>query len=179
MSETPITEDQYREWFVTGYDTDVADTGDAGAAVAKSRDARAHAYADAVEAGDLPAHRMDLVDQGRDLFDRFVTPERERRRTAMRGSAGHLVDALRGDTVLGAEDPVLARAYPLGTGLDKTLNRWTAEDWRAASTERYRNAASVTAAAREFDGSAETIITALQERGLTTTGELFAPPPIA
>lgn len=163
-----------KEWFIEQFDRFVSAASNDGSEVEKSRDALAHAYSDAVESGQAERWRDDLTTEGRVLFDRFVKPAREQRKSSMRRSAQELVDALNGETILGVQDPRLDQAYPLGDGRDKTLRYWTAEDWRAATTERYRNAAAVTAAAKEFDEAADQITRALISHGVNTTGELFA-----
>ena len=169
-----MNEKDFRDWLTSKFDAYVTDSGDDGSTVEKSRDAIAHAYSDAVETGDLGRWKSDLVTEGRALFDRFVKPVREQRKSAMRRDAEYLVDALNDETALGRDDPALAQAFPLGDGRDKTLRFWTAEDWRTATTERYRNAAAVTEAARRFDEAADLIVRALTGRGVNTTGDLFA-----
>lgn len=163
----------FRNWFVDQFDTFVTEN-DEGVELEKSRDAVAHAYADAVEAGDIARWDADTTSEGRGLFDRLVKPVREQRKSTMRSDAQYLVDALNGDTILGRDDPALSQAYPLGDGRDKTLRFWTAEDWRSAVTERYRNAAAVTEAARRLDELADRIVAALVSHGVNTTGDLFA-----
>ncbi len=161
-------------WFIEQFDRFVTDNGDDGATVEKSRDAVAQAYVDGVESGQFARWASELKDEGRALFDRLVKPVREQRKSTMRRDAEYLADTLAGETVLGEADPVLDQAFPLGDGRDKTLRFWTAEDWRTAVTERYRNAAAVTEAARRFDESADAIVRAMTGRGVKTTGELFS-----
>lgn len=163
----------HKEWFVEAYDRHVSESGNYGSAVEKSRDATAHAYADAVEAGEQERYAPDLVSEGRALFDQFVKPERDRRKSSMRRSMEYLLDALNDGTILGVDDPSLAMAFPLGDGRDKTLAHWTAEDWRAATTERFRNAAKVTEAASDFDEQAEKIVRFMQDRQAATVASLF------
>lgn len=163
-----------KSWFIEQFDAFVTSSNDDGAPLEKSRDAVAQAYVDGVESGELPRWQSELKDEGRALFDRLVKPVREQRKSSMRKDAEYLVDALNDATVLGESDPVLDQAFPLGDGRDKTLRYWTRDDWRAAATERYRNAAAVTEAARRFDEAAELIAQALASRGVNTTGALFA-----
>ncbi len=163
-----------KQWFVEQFDRYISSNTDDGAELAKSKDAVAHAYADAVESGEIERWQADVFTEGLALFDRHVKPIRERRKSAMRRDVEYLIDALKDGTMLGADDPVLNQAFPLGDGRDKTLRFWTAEDWRSATTERYRNAAAVTGAARRFDEElADLIVRALAGRGVNTTGDLF------
>lgn len=167
--------DNLRDWIIDRYDEFVGSEGDDGALVEKSRDAVAHAYADAVESGAISRPTVDLVTEGRSLFNSHAGRAREQRRVSMKNSAAHLLDALLGETVLGADDPALGLAYPLGDGTDKVLRLWTVDDWQAAKDERYRNAAAATGAAADFDSNvASEFIAALRKRGKRTTGDLFA-----
>lgn len=164
----------YREWFIRQFDEYIAGEV-AGSGVEKSRDGVAHAYNDAVEAGELKRQRSNLIDEGRELFNRYVLPAREARRNGIRTAAQPILDALNDDTILGLNDPVLSQAYPIGDGTDKTLRNWTVDDWTVSTNERYRNAARVTAAAKEYDEEVATpIIKALRRFERLTTGELLA-----
>lgn len=164
-----------REWFIETYDGFVSDSRDDGAALEKCRDAVATAYADAVESGTADRWTPDLVTEGRALFNQFIEPERERRRTSVKRSWRNLLDALSGETILGRDDPALALAYPIGDGTDKTLFYWTAEDFQAATMERFRNAAAATEAAAEFDREyASAFIAAMKRRNVAYFGALFA-----
>lgn len=160
-------------WFVEQFDAIVAAGGANGSVFEKSRDAVVHRYIDGLDSGEFDAYESDRVSETRGLFDRLVKPVRDHRKSSMRKSAEYLIDALNDATVLGNDDPALAQAFPLGNGRDKTLKFWTSDDWRAAATERYRNAAAVTEAARSFDALADLIAAALIRRGVNTTGDLF------
>lgn len=162
-----------KAWFIQKYDGVVADAGPEGAYLEKARDAVAQAYQDAIESGEILRWQAEIKDEGRALFDRLIKPVREHRKSSMRRDAKYLVDALNGQTVLSGDDPVLHSAFPIGDGRDKTLRLWTLDDWRSATTERYRNVAAVTAAAREFDEYADAISRALLARDVDTTGDLF------
>lgn len=163
------------EWVIGAYDKFVADHPDDGSPLEDSRDAIAAAYTKAVDSGDT-RWTLDLLAEGRLLFDRAVKPVRSGRRGSLVGDGKYLLSALNDETILGPNDPQLGQAYPLGMkdGRDKTLRHWTQEDWQQASLARYRNAAEVTKAAQEFDVevSAE-FIKAMRARGVAMTGELF------
>jgi hypothetical protein len=164
-----------RDWFIDTYDAAIDESADDGAELEKARDTVAHEYADAVTAGVQPRHSMSLVDEGRELFDTFIGPERKRRKSSMRDQVAYLLDAFEsGDDDGAYVDPILAHAYPLGDGRDKSLRYWTADDWTTATTERYRNAAKVTAAAADFDeNTAARAIAAMRARGVLRVGDLF------
>jgi hypothetical protein len=163
-----------REWFIRTYDAFISEAGEDGVALEKSRDALATAYADAVESG-ADRWTPDLVSEGRALFNQFVAPERERRRTSVKKSWRSFLDALNGDTILGRDDPALAHAYPIGDGSDKKLFFWTPEDFQTAAMERFRNAAAATEAAAEFDREYSSVfITAMKRRSVPYFGALFA-----
>lgn len=163
-----------KQWFLDAFDEFVESEGDGGAAREKSRDGVARRYEQAVENGEINRPREPLIDEGRALFDRHIGAEITRRRTSLRKSMDHLLDVLAGETVLGAGDPALHQAYPLGDGSDKTLGLWTPDDWQAATFERYRNAAEATRAASNFDERAQRFLVAMRQRGVRTTGDLFA-----
>ncbi|WP_415041428.1 hypothetical protein [Gordonia sp. (in: high G+C Gram-positive bacteria)] len=133
------------------YEKIVAES-DEGIAVKESRDRAATAYEEAIRRGELVRPDEDLYAEGLALYDRVVRPRRRGRTSALHNDVQTIVEALSGATILGADDPILNVAYPLGTpdGRDKVLAKWTAEDWRNATLTRYRNAAETTAAAQIF-----------------------------
>jgi len=162
-----------RQWFIDQYDHIVAEAGDDGSEVDKTKDAVMHKYADGVETGDIERYTTNVTAEARALFDQFVKPERDRRRNEMRKSVEYLLDALMDGTILGVNDPKLDLSYAVGDGRDKTLRLWTQDDWQSATTARYRNAAQVTKAASAFDDDATRIVHAMQARGVRKTGDLF------
>lgn len=166
MTDTP--------WIVDVYDEFVS-KNTTGCTVEQSRDAVAKAYVVAVEAGDMPRWLDDLETEGRQLFNRLVLPERERRKGTLVRQLEWIVDAILHATVLGDVDPMLDRAFPLGDGSDKALRHWTADDLTTAITERYRSAAATTAAAREFDRHAQDVKDLMYSRSATEIGGLLGP----
>lgn len=166
-----------KHWFIERFDSYVAGEGGQGAVLEKSRDSVAHAYASAVEAGEIDRRQPELVEEGRELFDRFIKPVRSQRRQSMLATVEDLLDALADRTILGADDPILRMSFPLGDGRDKQLNAWTRDDWSGAITERYRNAASVTSAAADFDAATQHIIDAFRQQDVRITGDLFTESP--
>lgn len=162
-----------REWFIEAFDRFIGSEGQDGAELEKSRDAVAQVYVDGVESGQIERWRDDITDEARALFDRWVKPERSRRRQTMLKSARAIVDALAGETILGPDDPILQLAFPLGDGRDKRLALWTEDDWSESSVERFRNAASVTSAAADYDLAVQEIRAAFRKRDASTTRDLF------
>ena len=161
------------EWALDFYDRYVARQG-GPVAQEKIRDAMGVAYSDAVDTGVIAPEVVTPYEAGRRLYERHIKPVRKRRSNSLRADGGHLLDALNGDTILGRDDPVLGRAYPLGDGSDKTLRHWTTQDWQNATTERYRNAAAVTVMAAEFDQEvAAEMIQRMLRKGAVRTGDLF------
>lgn len=130
----------------------------------------------------LPAVRELLAGTPRDLDAeatralRLVTDHtRDRRRLTLKRNLDFILDGFT-DPEAGAHlGPFLDYAYPLGTddGSDKTLRNWTAEDFRAAITARYRNAATVTVAAKDFDDAASQLIARLAFERAHTLGDLL------
>lgn len=164
------------DWMIHTFDRIIAEAGADGMALKESREQTAQAYEHAVRSGELDRPADDLYAEGLAVFDAAVKPRRKSRTTALHRDATIIIDALNDETILGRDDPILHVAYPLGTadGRDKTLTRWTADDWSNAAITRYRNAAEVTASAQVFDEQAQTIAAALITRGVgATTGDLF------
>ena len=160
------------DWFVNAFDDFCRDEGSA-VEVEKARDAVARAYAYAVESGQISRDTQSLDDEGRQLFNAHVMPRRNRRRGHLMKDGLYLLDALRGNTILGTDDPRLWMAYPLGDGTDKTLALWTVRDLESSRTERYRNASDAAQAAAEFDREfAAQFISELEQRRVTQIGDL-------
>ena len=173
------TDKEWLEYAVESYDKHVAANAAEGVTVRASRDAFVDDYIARVNSG-TPRYRPDLDTEARTLWTRGVDPVRKGRRNSLTRVGRHLLDALNGDTILGVDDPLLDQACPLGTpdGRDKTLRHWTRPDWETARTERYRNAADATSAAREFDVDvAEQFITLLRRPNVRRTGDLFRAEP--
>lgn len=159
-------------WFVRTYDQIVNEAGPDGQDTEKNRDAVAHAYADAVETGEIERYAADLVEEGRDLFNKTVMPRRSSRRNLMRQSMENLLAVIKGEALLDDTDPILEWAFPLGEGSDKTLRYWTVEDWMTAWTVRFSKAAQASTAADEFYQLAKEIVTAMKRNGAAMTGAL-------
>lgn len=146
-----------KDWIEHEYDAIAAEYGDDGITQKEARDLLAQRYENAVRCGDVERDELDLYDEGKQLFDRVVSPMRNRRKNALQN------------------DMQLDIAYPLGTpdGRDKILRLWTREDWRRAQITRYSNAAEVTAAAHAFAELAESIVAGMARKNADTTSGLF------
>lgn len=163
------------EWLIETYERIVAEAGDDGITVKESRELVAQAYEAAVRSGEIARPEIDLYDEGLTGFDKAVRPRRRARSSSLHRDMETITRAIAGETILGADDPILHVAYPLGTddGRDKVLALWTAEDWRSSAMTRYRGAAEVTAAAQIFDEQAALIARQILARNCVTTGAIF------
>lgn len=160
-------------YIIDVYDKYVASEGDLGAAVETSRDAVAHQYASDVENGVIERPEVDLVEEGRRLFNQAVTRTRGGRREAFKKNVEYILDALADETILGPSDPIFSEPHPLGDGRDKVLGLWTAEDWLGAVNERNSNAVAAAAAAHEFEVVARQVVDHLKKASARTTRQLF------
>lgn len=160
-----------KQWFIEAYDEIVADEAE-GIGFSKARDQVAHAYANAVQSGDELADELSDVEIGRLLFDQNVRPERDHRKMSFRKHIEYLLAWLDDPESTIVRPPELDLAMPVGNGVDKILGKWTVDDWRTATTERYRNASDVTAAARDFDDQARLVMARLIESGAQFTEDL-------
>lgn len=163
-----------KDWSIAIYDEIISERPDEGMLLEESRDAFAHKVADAILLGHIKRPGLSDLEMGRILFKRHIEPARSRRRQSMKRDMEYVLAWLTGDPEEEADmAAVCARAYMLGNGSDKTLNYWTAEDFEAATIERYRNAAAATKAAADFDQLARQIINFLTERGAPMVGRLM------
>lgn len=169
-------------WAMETYDRLIQEAGDDATSIDDARKQFADLYQKAVSADQL--ERQDDFGEGLLVFDSLIRGRgRKQRRSSFLRDMQYILDGLRsGDddhaTLLGRDDPVFLQAHALGDGRDKTLGLWTPEDWRGAIVPRYRNAAAVTAAAKEFDEYAEEIASILESRGLARTWDGCLPPEI-
>lgn len=159
-------------WFIREYDRVVNEAGTEGQDTDKNRDAVAHAYATAVENGELHRYSVDLVEEGRDLFNKAVMPRRTSRRSMMRQNMEHLLAVIQGDSILDETDPILDWAFPLGDGGDKTLRYWTVEDLATAWSVRFSKSAQAATAAEEFYQVGKLIVDAMKRAGAAMIGDL-------
>ena len=166
---------EWQAYALSHWDEHVAANPGQGASLEESREAFIRAYVTAVTAGDT-RWQVDVETEGRNLFARSVDKTRKTRRANLARDGEHLLAALNDETILGNADPLLDQALPIGApdGRDKTLRFWTWEDWDTAKTERYRNAAETTAAAKDFDLKvASRFIAALRRPDVRRTEDLF------
>lgn len=161
-----------RDWSVEHFDRIVSVAGEGGSKVSETRELFISDFVQAIQSGDLRLPVRDLEEEGRAAFERYVEPERQRRKTSLRATMEYIVDCLNDDTILGTNDPALDMAFLVGDGRDKILRLWLDSDWELFIMARYRNAADVTAAAAADDRLAQKILDALRGRGLKFTGDL-------
>lgn len=79
--------------------------------------------------------------------ERTINGERRSRKAKRREWFRLVRDALSGETILGADDPILDLAMRVGTsdGLDKAFRYWSVQEWLdvlAVSAEKVRDAAA-------------------------------------
>lgn len=169
------------QWIIDEYDRAVLNGGLEGS---QYRDTRAEVIDSIVHA--VHTGQMSITDVPVEMiaewqFDSVIKPVRNSRRKSLKVDGEWLLAILNGETIMGDLDPVLDRAYGLGKsdGLDKSLRFWLAEDWQNAARERYRNAADVMEAARDFDVNiAAPIADLMRSRSVRMTGELVADIPV-
>lgn len=106
------------------------------------------------------------------LLDSVITMERARRSRSMKKQLDYFLDYLEDPESGATVDPILDLAFSLGDqwGVDKTLRNWTADDFQNVAVTRYRVAAEVTEAAKEFDDTARRIVAAMRAAGVATLG---------
>jgi hypothetical protein len=145
-------------WVLIEYDRIVADAGGDAITPRDAKKLMAERYIEALESGLIARPEPNDYRDLDALFERVVRPERDRRREHIVDDIDYLLAAKDNQTFLGRDDPVFGQAHKLGTGKDKILGLWTAEDWQTASLTRYDVAAAITAAAALFREKARSII---------------------
>lgn len=161
-----------KAWAVSVHDEIVSEHGTI--TVREARTEFASRYAADVAAGRIKRQKRSLEQEAEAMFDRFVMPNREARRKSMQRDFEYITDSLFGIGDGATLDPIMAAAYPTGTGHDKTLREWSLEDIEMARTVRYRMAAEQTAAAAEFDQTTQAIVDAMKAAGAATIGALVS-----
>jgi hypothetical protein len=168
----------YESWIVTTYDDAVAEVSEAGGiALADAENLVVARFVKAVRERKIPKPKQPTVEEiAHQLFRRYVPPQRTKRREHLPEDLDYILDALKNPDESAHIDPLLKLAVPLGTrdGQDRTLGLWTPENFAASSLTRYRNAAEVTAAAKEYDERAQLIIEKMQEKSAAFARDLFA-----
>lgn len=98
---------------------------------------------------------------------------RQRRSNGLRRDLEYVFDYWTNPEEAANVEPILDRAYKLGTatGDDKTLRLWTTDDLNRTSMARYREAAEVMRAAREFDGTVQKIVDRMSLDGRFRLGD--------
>ena len=164
----------YKEYLVAGYDEYVRMSGDAGVKPGVVRDHLSAKYADDVKFGLITAWQPNDIEAGIVLFNNIIMGDvRPARKTSFRDDVEYLVSAIRGETILGEDDPALNVAYSIGDGRDKILKLWTAEDWKQSVNVRFENLAKVTTAAYEFDQLVDELLSQMAKCGAQTTAQVL------
>ena len=158
------------DWFEHAYDEIVSVERD-GIEQDKLRDALARDYLDAVDRGEVEP--PSAMDHARAKADQYMRPIRRKRKASFRKDIEHLLDALNDETILGADDPQLQQAVPVGNGRDKKLAFWTAEDWMTAVNVRQQNVQRAAEAATELSELATAAISAMSSRNAAMFGDMY------
>lgn len=157
-------------WFASAYDDIVGAEAD-GLEQDKIRDSLAREYLNAVERGEIEV--ASEMDAARAKAEHYLRPIRRSRKDSFRKEVRYLLDALNDDTILGAGDPRLSQAVPVGNGKDKKLALWSAEDWITAVKARQKNVQDAAQAATEFSDIAAEVIGRMTEKEARMFGDMF------
>lgn len=126
---------------------------------------------------DLLEYRdRDLDREARDLIEKVIIPERDRRSRSLKKDIEYVIDAASGDVERSAfVEPMLALAFPTGDarGVDKLLRNRRTEDLQEMAMGRYRQAANAMKEAREMDDTAQQLVTLMRTHGAAVIGDLF------
>lgn len=160
-----------KAWAISVHDEIVEANG--SLLVREAQEKFAERYIADVNAGHIKRQKRSLKDEADALFTKLVLPNREARRKSMKRDFDYITDSLFGIEDGMTLDPIMACAYPTGTGHDKTLREWSVEDFETARVVRYRSAAEQAAAAADFDASVQPIIDAMKAAGVPTLGALM------
>lgn len=166
------------QWWVNTFDDVVEELSvQDGVQVSQSKGLVVQRFVEAVREGAIPQPRVPSIEEiGFQRFQRFIPKQRTKRREHMVENLDYILDAIKDPSVgMTISDPMLKFAFPLGTsdGKDRSLGLWTIEDYDRSALRRYRNAADVTVAAKEFDERQQSIVNLMHERSAQFTRELF------
>lgn len=89
----------------------------------------------------------------------------------------YALDALKGETILGPDDPVLKTARPLGHGLRKALTYCGLEDLDELVAARRQNMANIVASFERVAAGIDDLKREMRARGATIVADLFGPVP--
>lgn len=116
------------------------------------------------------AFDVDPVQLAQQEFESDVEPERARRSQRLGEEVDYLLDGFKEDGTY--VDPVLGQAHRVGDGTDLVLRYWGRDEWLGWSYKRLKNAAEVSAAAKQDADRAEAMIRQLDAEGVRYTGDL-------
>lgn len=108
----------------------------------------------------LEQRDRDIEREAKNLLADCLAPIRQQRSNSLRRDLEYVIDAWTNPDEGAHVDPILSRAYKLGTptGEDKTLANWTPDDLNRLAMTRYRDAAEVMRAARELDNTVTRVV---------------------
>lgn len=156
-------------WIVHNFDRIVRSSGADGMKLADAKLAVAERVTEAIATGEYQPTVSEIAEA---LVDRDVTPERRRRSRALSHEVEYIISALNGETILGADDPKLWVAYPLGDGRDKVLALWTADDWKSSRQVRGEKVADAIAADQIYGELVDQVVSAMVAANASTTVDL-------
>lgn len=121
----------------------------------------------------LKKRERDLEAEALSLINEHLNPIRRTRSTGLRRDLEYVLDYWVNPDEAANIEPLLSRGYKLGTqeGDDKTLRFWSVDDLRRSAMARYREAAEVMRAAREFDETVHKVVERMGEDGRTRLGD--------
>lgn len=159
-----------RQTLVPLYDEAVAALG--APTVEQAREAFCEQYVADVAAGRIARQEPSLRGEALSAWREVIEPERKKRRASFLMQIDLLSDSILNPADGANIDPMMGLAFPVSDGTDKTFSEWTPDDFGKAIVTRYRGAAEQTAAASEFDASANRLIQIMASRGVSRVGDL-------
>lgn len=123
----------------------------------------------------------DLDREARDLIEKVIIPERDRRSRSLKKDIEYVIEAVNDTDRAAFVAPMLAMAFPTGDprGVDKLLSNWRAEDLQEMAMGRYRQAANAMKEAREMDDTAQHLVSLMRSHGAAVIGDLFGATDVA
>ncbi|MFT3871574.1 MAG: hypothetical protein QM714_02840 [Nocardioides sp.] len=106
------------------------------------------------------------------LMSQVIGNARSARSRSIKRNLEHFLDGFEeGDDYA---DPLMDMAFPVGDerGIDKTLRRWTTDDFGDLVVTRYRVAAESTAAAAQLDGTVSRVLDRMRADAAGTFGDV-------
>ena len=159
---------QFKDWAVDAYRDGVNSFGAEGATPAESEHVAKERMRRDISDGRMVIPALDADTFIDSVYSGAIRKERDSKKASFKKSRDSIVNAL----LFGDDEPAFDEIVPVGNNKDKRLGLWTPDDWAASVRVRYRNAADVTAEARENDDQAQVIIDEMTRRGVSFTEDL-------